>query len=122
MSEHIDDLELKELGAFTGTESYHSAKPFPEKLTDGVAYVMQNGYTWLITDALSLIHTKPSCRGQEFYSIKLRLKKMPKVEAILLISDGNENILATQDYEFTTAKKELDLFLTDNVLMLSSEY
>jgi len=114
---HTDDLELNELGQYNGTEQYHRISLFNTKITDGVVYVMRNGYSWFVTDALAVVEMK--LKGEEFLAIKLKLKNET---AQLLITDGNEKTLYTQDYKWTTAKKELNLFWTNGVLMLSGEY
>lgn len=38
------------------------------------------------------------------------------------ITDGNDNVLYRQNYDYTDAKRDLTLFYADNVLMLSGEY
>jgi hypothetical protein len=67
--------------------------------------------------------------GEDFLSIKLEL---PGEGAKMVITDGDENVLYTQDYDYTSAKKELQLFYQSggemdsgkvyHVLMLSGEY
>lgn len=113
------DLDLKDLGQFYGTEKYHKIPLFNEfNLTDGVIYIMSNGYSWFITDCLAVLKFK--FKDQPFKSVKLKL--LDDQKAKMIITDGNKKILYTQKYEYTTAKKELNLYLTDNVLMLSNEY
>jgi len=58
-------------------------------------------------------------KAEEFISVKL---KLDGDKGKMIVTDGNDNILYTQDYEYTNAKKELDLFYTDKVLLLSNEY
>ena len=110
------DLELKELNYFFGTEQYHKGF-LGVNLTDGVFYVQENGYAWFISDVISVIKTK--LKNEEFLSIKLNLNGN---KAEMSITDGNENVLYTQKYEWTDAKKELHFYFADNVLMLDSEY
>ena len=115
----VDDLHLKELPYFYGTEHYHRMSPmFKTVVTDGVYYVMQNGYSWFVTDALVIIEKKLVCSGELFLSVKLILG----APARLQITDGNTHKLHTQKYEFTDAKTNRDLFWCDGVLMLASEY
>ena len=111
-----DDLELKNLGQFYGSENYY--KVMGVNATDGVAYVMENGYSWFITDTIAVIVCK--LMKEEFLSIKLKLKDDNKAE--MIITDGNENILYKQKYKFTNAKRELNLYYTNGVIMLSNEY
>jgi len=110
------DLELKALPHYHGTECYYDC--WGVRVTEGVKYIMDNGYSWFVTDALAVIKTKLA--GQPFLSVKLKLPT--DHEADLVIEDGNYNELYRQHYDFTDARRELTLFCTDNVLMLASEY
>ena len=110
-----DDLELTGLEQFTGTQNYYNV--LNVNVTDGVKYVMDNGYSWFVTDAISVIIT--DLKEQEFLSIDLVLDGD---KGKMVITDGNKNILYTQNYDYTDAKRELKLFFTDNVLMLNREY
>ena len=112
------DKELKDLRHFIGTEQYHKLPLFNTNLTDGVAYVMKNGYSWFITDSLAVIETK--LKDEEFLSVKLKLLKDNQAE--MVITDGNDKVFYTQKYGYTDAKSEVDLYWTDNVFMVSSEY
>ena len=118
------DLELKGLGSFIGTQNYYAV--LGANVTDGVKYIMDNGYSWFVTDAIAVIKFRdkfPKLRNQPFLSVKLvLLGDVARWEADLIIEDGNYNQLYKQHYDFTDAKRELTLFYTDNVLMLSNEY
>lgn len=109
------DLELKNLESYIGTTSYY--KVFGVLVTDGVKYIMENGYSWFVTDAISVIITK--LRNHDFLVVKLEVKNST---ADLIISDGNNNILYKQHYKFTDAKRNLTLYYQNGVLMLASEY
>lgn len=110
------DLTLDGIEQFTGTTRYYNV--LSANVTDGIKYVMDNGYSWFITDALIVIKMK--LRNEEFLSIKLKLADKDKGK--MVITDGNEKTLYTQEYKYTDAKRELSLYFTDNVMMLSSEY
>jgi hypothetical protein len=113
------DLKLKMLDSFTSTREYHMGF-HGVKLTDGAAYVSENGYTWFITDAIAAIKCEPEL-GREFMLV-IRLVPIPRSEkAKMAIDDGDNNILYEQTYEWTTAERSLTLFYKDNVLMLPSE-
>ena len=119
--EKTADLELKALGGFIGTEQYY--KVLGELVTDGVKYIMDNGYAWFVTDALSVIaftEKFPKLRNQPFLSVKL--KRTGDSEAELIIEDGNYNQLYKQHYDFTDAKRDLTLFYENGVLLLNSEH
>ena len=113
-----EDKELKDLGQFIGTTQYHKINMFSTNLTDGVVYVMENGYSWFITDSLAVIETK--FKHKEFLSVKLKLLENNKAE--MVITDGNDKVFYTQKYEYTDAKSEVDLYWCNNVFMVSSEY
>ena len=114
----VDDLELRDLESFYGTTQYHKGW-LNTNLTDGVAYVSENGYSWFVTDAISVIKTLPELKSERFLSIRLTIAKD---KATMLIEDGNYNVLYRQEYGYTNCKRDLVLFFTDNVLMLNSEY
>jgi len=118
------DLELRDLPYYHGTFQYHNVMGV--NVTDGIIYIMQNGYSWFVTDTLAVIKIPPKklkeyLAKDYFLSITLELKNG---EADLEITDGNYNVLYRQHYTLTDAKRELKLFYDKrtNVLMLSGEY
>jgi len=114
--EHQDDLKLKELNQFIGTEYYH--KGFLNvNLTDGVFYVSNNGYNWFVCDCIAVIRTE--LKNEEFLTIELKIENG---KAKMMITDGNGKILYTQNYKSTNCKRNLKFFYTNNVLMLAQEY
>lgn len=113
-----DDLELKALDNFIGSESYYNV--FGVKVTDGVNYIMANGYSWFVTDAILAVKFIANLKAEPHLTIELKLIEPKKAD--MVITDGNGNELYKQHYDYTTAKRELKLFLIDNVLILNSEY
>ena len=118
-SQNQPDLELKDLGNYYGSEHYYRLMG-GINATDGVHYVMQNGYSWVLTDAAVILRMEPKVRGQVF--VVVRLKLLPEGGAKIVYEDGNDKVLFEQSYEWTDAKRELELFFADNVIMLASEY
>ena len=124
------DLDLHSLGQFIGTSEYHALPAFLKGLvvTDGVKYIMNNGYSWFVTDAASVIArpTTPLAnylKHDKFLSIKLYLQRKPDPrEAEMVIDDGNGHVLYRQNYKMTDAKRELTLFYENGVLLLASEH
>lgn len=112
------DLELKALGSFTGSLHYYNV--LGVFVTDGVKYIMENGYSWFVTDAIAAIKFNPRLRKEPFLVVKLA--NLRDYECDLIIEDGNYNVLYRQHYKFTDARRELKLFYSNNVLMLASEY
>jgi hypothetical protein len=112
-----DGLHLTDLAQYYGTEQYHRISPFKSLATDGVVYIMQNGYSWFVTDSLAVIEHKLS--SQEFLHVRLML--VPGAGVKVTIDDGNGKILHTQSYPVSSAKRDLDLFWEGGVLMLVGE-
>jgi hypothetical protein len=54
-------------------------------ITDGAKYVMENGYSWFITDAIVVMKLK--LKDQPFLSVKL--KNLEGNKAKMVITDGN---------------------------------
>lgn len=122
MSAQEPDLELKALSNYYGTEHYYSV--LGSTVTDGVRYLMENGYSWLITDVIPLLRLRDNLKREPFLAIQLTLHNS---EAHLTITDGGKDdnlpvALYSHHYKFTDARRELKLYFANNVLMLSSEY
>ena len=120
MEDKKDDLELKELGQYYGTESYHNVMNC--QVTDGIAYIITNGYSWFVTDMIAVLKFPEDIKGIEnadFLAIKL---KLDGTKGTATIEDGNGKVLYSQEYEYTDAKRELILYYTNGVLLLSGEY
>jgi hypothetical protein len=116
---HESDLELKELDEFHGSEHYYPIM-CGINATDGVRYLMENGYSWMVTDAAVILRLQPTVRGQGF--VVVRLKLLEEGRAKVVYDDGNGNLLFEQGYDWTDAKREPKLFFADGILMLASEY
>ena len=118
MKEEVD-LDLEMLPEFYGTQHYYNVMGI--LVTDGIKYIMENGYSWFVTDAIVLIKMKKRLKNQDFLSIRLKTDREAKT-AMMIIDDGNDKVLYKQKYTYTDAKRDLTLFYCDNVLMLASEY
>jgi len=119
-----EDLELKALNQFNGTLNYY--RYLGILITDGIVYIMQNGYSWLVSDTIITIlydkRIREYLKNENFLSIKLKVNKENKT-AKVTFEDGNYNVLAYKLYDYTDAKvEELVLFYVDGVLMLANEY
>ena len=116
--EIFEDKELKDLRMFYGTSKYIGIMGV--KITDGIEYIMKNGYSWFITDSIVIINTLKATN--EFLSVKL-VTDLKEHKAKMVITDGNEKVLHTQKYGYTDSKvSEISLYFTDNVYMYSGEY
>ena len=118
MKTQSEDLELRDLDNYFSTEQYH--RIFLGTIaTDGVIYIMQNGYSWFVTDAISVIKYKFA--HEAFLTAELRVNKENST-ADMVITDGNGHVMYKQHYMYTDAKRDLTLYYTSKVLMLGSEY
>lgn len=118
MEQQTKDLELKELGYYTGTE--HHWKGMWGVYSDGVKYVIENGYGWFVNDAQIVIRMKPRLRREPFLTVELKLNEDGTAKTI--ITDGNENVLYTQNYAYTDAKREVKLYCENGIMILPSEH
>jgi len=116
--EHKEDLELKGLDSYIGSDRLYRLMGI--KITEGIAYIMENGYSWFVTDTITEIRFNPKLKNEPFLSIDLKLGK--NGTANLEISDGNGHIFYRKHYTYTDAKRNLKLFYDNGVLMLNSEY
>ncbi|MCX6152603.1 MAG: hypothetical protein NT007_00425 [Candidatus Kapabacteria bacterium] len=111
---------LAELSSFTGTENYFKHQ-FGILYTDGVKYLAETcGAYWLI-DVVGSYQCEQKVKNEPFQVFKLQFHD--DHSAKLEISNGNGNILASQELEYTDFPlKEIVLWCIDNVVILPSEY
>lgn len=121
MKTETDDLTLKELNQHYGTFYYYPFGLGNTKITDGVAYIVGNGYHWFVSDLDVISLMKPKIKNEGFLVFKLKVNEDKTATAT--ITDGNKKTLYTQKYEYTNAKvKELTLYKQNNIIMLAQEY
>lgn len=117
----MSDLELKQLGQYYCSEVYYNVMGI--KVTDGIKYLMDNGYAWVVTDSIAVIQGVAKVKAEPF--LVVRLKRCGENEADITIDDGGKGepakVLYRQHYGFTDAKKDLKMYCEDGVLMLPSE-
>ena len=68
---------------------------------------------WLMTDIISVAMVKFKDK-QNFLNCNLKI--LPGQKAKLIIDDGDNNIIYTQDYEYTTLKEHVHLYCIKNEL------
>ena len=110
-----------ELNQFTGTENYHRSCMFVPKMvhTDGVEYFCREASAYWFLDIVAT-EVFPLLKDEPFISLVLQVKNG---SANIFICNGNEETLETRTISFTDCPEgEYSFFLTDNVLMLTSEY
>jgi hypothetical protein len=109
------------LSQFCGTTQYHRTFMFTPKLvhTDGVQYFAETaGCFWLLDIIATEIY--PLTKKEPFLSIKFWVNGG---EASIIAEDGDLNPVFVKGIEHTDCPEgTYEFFLTDNVLMLTSEY
>lgn len=118
----MTDKNLTELAQFTGTETWFYHPIFPKyRYTDGVRYVAINAEAyWLIEKIFALQH-KAKIHREPFQTWKLQVKE--DATATLIGDDGNNNRIHRETLSFTDfPSMGIKFYLTDNVLLLPSEY
>lgn len=110
-----------DLSQFYGTESYHRTNLFTPKLvhTDGVQYFAdQAGAYWFLDIVATEVY--PLTKKEPFLSIKM---VVVNGSAQITVEDGDCEPLFIKEIAHTDCPQGLyEFFLTDDVLMLTSEY
>lgn len=111
---HID------LTGFTGTQAYHRSSIFSNLVhTDGVqSFCEQASAFWFLDIASTEI--QELLDREYFLGIKLIVIDS---QAQIQVTDGDENEMLVKDIAYTDCPHGVyEFFMTDNVLMLTSEY
>jgi hypothetical protein len=113
----------RQLAGFTGTETWFRHSLVRAMLyTEGVQYFAEaggeQGAYWLLDVVATEFY--PLLRKEPFLHIVLRVQDR---QATIRVDDGNDRILREKPIEFTDMQPgEWRFYLTDNVLLLPSEY
>ena len=116
-----------QLAHFFGTTGYHPCTPLARGLhyTDGVNFVEQNGAAWL-TDKIAILcvhEPKVKKELEEGGFLAAKLVKSDDGSAIFRIEDGDCKAVYTEKISYTDIEvDEITFFITNGVVMLSSEY
>jgi hypothetical protein len=119
-----DELSQQLQANFYGTQAWYRHGLNRNLLyTDGVQFFAENGgYAgayWFI-DKVAFDYW-PLLKTQDFLSIRLTVDVDSK--ATVTVDDGNSHVLKTDPIEFTDLQPGIwKFYLTDNVLLLPSEY
>jgi hypothetical protein len=118
-----DALSKSDLCQFTGTEQWYRHQ-FVRKVlfTDGVKYVADKvGAYWLIDEIALSQEYESAVESEEFQCWKLKVNQ--DHTATLTCEDGNGNAVYTKPIPFTDfPMDEIQLYYTNNTLLLPSEY
>jgi hypothetical protein len=116
-------LTEADLAGFTGTGTWWRHPLFRGfTYTDGVQYVAEKAGAYWLIDAILSHQIDPRAKAEEFQF--WTLQRLPKGGATLTMTDGNtEDPIICQRIEYTDFPMDkIRLYLTDNVLLLPSEY
>ena len=115
-----EKLTKEELSGFTGTQQYHRLTMLPLNCTDGVAYVAEKGKAFWLMDAIASYQTRALVEAYPFQVWKLTVEG---TKGVLVMEDQDGHAVKRQNIPYTDFPlKEITLYLTNNVLLLPSEY
>jgi len=123
------DKKLSILDSFIGTQNYYDMGVLFRgiKITDGVRYVSENGYSYLVTDILSILTACRKIRRYlaTDYFLSIVFIAYPNRKGEIIFSDGNGNTVFKKTYRYTDAEVDKIKFFYDErvkILMLASEW
>ena len=123
-SQTAHDIKAElESGLAMHTGSTRSFRHWTRRLvyTEGVQYLAEKANAYWLIDLVASWCSHPSLRNEEFVVWKLIVKADHTATAIA--DDGNGRELARQDISLTDFPlDEVSFYLTDNTLLLPSEY
>jgi hypothetical protein len=114
-------MKTIDLSQFYGTEQYHKTFVFSPNLkhTDGVQYFAEQAEAFWFLDIVAT-EIYPFSDKYPFMTIYLTVKDG---KAEIIVQDGDISRVFQKPIEFTDCPDGVyEFFLTDNVLMLCSEY
>lgn len=114
-------LKTEDLDQFTGSDHYYR-HPVVQKImwTDGVQYVAISGECLWLLDEIVFAQSLPRVKKEEFQAWRLQVKDSV---GVLTCEDGNNHRVFRKVISWTDFPlPEIRLWLTDNVIMLPSEY
>lgn len=112
---------LRDLAQFTGTTQWFYHPLFPSfRYTDGVKYLAQKAECYWLLEYIFSNQMLTEIKAQEFQVWKI---VVIDDSATITVKDGNKNLVKEFKIPYTTFPfAEFDLWFTDNVLLLKSEY
>jgi hypothetical protein len=115
-------LNEADLAGFTGTEQWYRHWLGKSLYTDGVRFVAEQAGAYWLVDEMAISQTRPKVKAEEFQVWTLRTD-LEKRSAVLTCDDGNGNIVFTKKIDYTDFPlAEVKFYLTDNTILLPSEY
>lgn len=117
----MPNLKESDLAHFTGTEIWFKHNMVPRiTYTQGVQYVAEHGGAYWLIDAIVFSQMIAKVAAEPFQVWKLKVKE--DSSATLTCEDGNGNVVHTNDITWTDFPFSIDLWMTNDVILLPSEY
>lgn len=115
-------LTEADLRQVTGTEClYRHALARHIRYTDGVQHVARAGQAYWLLDAIACSQLEPKIAAEPFQLWTLAVHENRSAE--LRCTDGNGIVIKTEQIGFTDFPlRSIDLYCTDNTILLPSEY
>lgn len=115
-------LTEADLRQFTGTENiYRHALVRHVRYTDGARHVAEAGQAYWLLDAIACSQLDPKIAAEPFQLWTLSVHEDQSAE--LRCTDGNGTVIKSERIGFTDFPlKSIELYCTDNTILLPSEY
>ncbi|SEJ75228.1 hypothetical protein SAMN05216327_11894 [Dyadobacter sp. SG02] len=116
-------LTSTDLAQFIGTRKWY-CHPIVRKMlyTDGIRYMMNNAGAYWLIDEVAFHQFQPRVKQKEF-QVWLLTVNLEESTAVLNCEDGNGRVLCSKQIPFTDFPLvEIKIYVSDNVILLPSEY
>ena len=114
-------MDLADLRQFTGTDQWFRHILVRNVLyTEGVQYLAEKANCYWLIDKIATNQMLPELRKEEFQVWKLRVAND---KGTLSAEDGNDHQVYCEQLDYTDfPMPEVDLWFTNNTILLPSEY
>ncbi|WP_409562653.1 DUF6876 family protein [Hyphomicrobium sp. MC8b] len=113
-----------DLAHFTGTEHWYRHPLVPSvTYTDGARYVAQAGGAYWLLDEIAFAQRFNKLVAAAPFQLWRLTVDLDRQSAVLICEDGNNRPIAAKEITFTDFPlAEIRFYVTDNVILLPSEY
>ena len=112
-----------ELTQFTGTETWYR-HPIVRKMlyTDGIRFMMNKAGAYWLIDEIAFQQFHPRVKTEEF-QVWILAVNLEASTAALRCEEGNGRVLCSKQIPYTDFPlAEIKIYVSDNVILLPSEY
>ncbi|MDR6809759.1 hypothetical protein J2Y45_006860 [Dyadobacter sp. BE34] len=116
-------LTSTELSQFTGTETWYRHPVVYEMLyTDGIRFMMNKAGAYWLIDEIAFQQYHPRVKTEEF-QVWILAVNLEASTAALRCEDGNGRVLCSKQIPFSDFPlAEIKIYVSENVILLPSEY